>query len=112
MKSPVAEGELPFMDQQAKVHVAVHHRVLDLVEGCDDGLEHRLEQAEREVGAGHESRHGDALAADVGLGHRRASDETRSVAVAHRGAVRQQRVRIREIRVRVNRNGGHLELAT
>ena len=37
-------------------------------------------------------------------------DEARAVAIAHRGAVRQQRVAIGQVGVGVNRDRGHLEL--
>ena len=51
--------------------VAVDDGVLDLVERRDDRLEVRLEEPEREVGAGERSGDGDALAAKIGPRHRR-----------------------------------------
>ena len=51
------------------------------------------------------------LPRDVGAGHRRPRDEARAVAIAHRRAVRQQRVPIGQVGVGVDRDGGDLELA-
>ena len=84
--------------------------ILDLIERRHHRLEIGLVELEREVGGGERTRDGDALAAHIGARHRRARDEARSIAVAHRRAVRQQRVALGEIGVRVNGDGGHLEL--
>src|ERR1051325_1152943 len=62
VQAPVGEGELSFVDQEPDIHLTLDHRVLDLVERYHDGLEFRLEQAKREVGAGERSGDGDALA--------------------------------------------------
>ena len=71
MEAVVGEGELALVDQQADVDLAVDDGVLDLIERRDDGLEIRLEQPQRQVRAGQQPGDRDALAADVGSGHRR-----------------------------------------
>src|SRR6185503_3037555 len=54
--------------------------------------------------------HSDFSAAEIILCHRRACHETRSVPVAHRCAMGQERIAVREVGVSMNGNSGDLEL--
>ena len=92
--------------------VAVHDGVLDLVERGGDRDEVRLVELEREIGAwsavpGWRS----AFRFDVSRVCGVERDEARAVPVAHRRAMRKQRVAVAEVGVGVNRDRRDLELA-
>src|SRR3954471_21254131 len=90
----VLVGELAFVDQQAGIHIAALHHLLDLIEGYDHRREVRLVEPERQVRAGHHSGDGYPLTSNFIACHRLFRHEHRSVTVAHRRAVGQQRVPI------------------
>ena len=110
--------ELPLVDQQSGLGLAVEHRLLNLIERHDDVLEVRLVDAQREVGRRERAGNRDAAALHAvrARGSRRPGsdggrDDDRAVLVAHARAVRQQRVLVHQVRVGVKRHGGHLVLA-
>ena len=111
----VGVGELPFMDQQARPRRRPRSTaVLDLVERHDHRVDVRLVELERQVGGGEEPRDGDLAPAErrARVGRRRlARHQPRAVAVAHRGAGRQQGVPVRQVGVGVDRDRRDLELA-
>ena len=99
--------QLPFVDQQPRLRLAVENRLADFVERHDDVLEVRLVDAQRQVGGGQRAGDGDPRALDL----RRtilARHDDRTVLVAHARAVRQQRVLVDEMRVGVKRHRRHL----
>jgi len=98
------------VNEQPHVHVAADDGVFDLIEWSLHGREVRLVELQREKGAGERSRDGDALAADIGALCRGSRDETRSVAIAHGCAVREQCVPVSEVGVCVDGDRGDLEL--
>ena len=84
MQSAVAEGELSLVDEQAGVDFTVHDGILDLIEGGHHRFEVGLVELHREIRGGERARDRYPLASDIGLGHWRARDEARAIAVAHR----------------------------
>ena len=107
----VGVRELPFVDQQAGVGLALQHEVLDLIERHDDVFEVGLVEPQRRYAV--VSVPGIAIVRPLTPRSRRpvACDDDRAVVVAHAGAVRQQRVLVGEVRVGVKRDRGDLVLA-
>ena len=90
LQAVVLISELGFVDEKPRIDVAAKHDLIDLVERHDDGNEVGLEQLEREVCARHHPRDGDAFPSDVLARHRCFGDKHRSVAITHRGPMRQE----------------------
>ena len=107
--------QLPLVDHDARVDLARGDRLADAVEGDDDRDRARHAHPERER-RGREGA-GDRDAPSVERGERRgrvgrlARDDARAVAVAERGAVREEDVRVREVGVGVERDRRDRELA-
>src|SRR5688572_22088043 len=106
----VLVGELALVDQQTGVDVARVYGLFDLVERDDDGDEVGLVEPESEICASHHSGNSDALPGDVGASHGVLRHEHGAVAVTHGSSVREQRVSIGEIGIRVDRDRRHVEL--
>src|SRR5688572_14961967 len=84
MEPIVRVRQLALMDEKPDVHTSRVHRILDLVERHDDGLELRLVEPEREVRRGEEAGNRDSPAAKRGARVGRgglARDEAGAVAV-------------------------------
>ena len=92
------------------VHVAVAHRLLDLVERHDHVVDGRLVELQRQKRRRQLAGHGDAhaLRATAPGGRVRARTTDRAVVVAHARAVRQERVAVGEVRVGMERHRGDL----
>ena len=97
--------QLPFVDEQPGLGLAIEDGLLNLVERNHDVLEVGLVEPQRQVRGRQRPRNRDAAPLD---GRRSAGlrDDDRAVVVAHAGAVRQQRVLVGEVRVGVKRDGG------
>src|SRR5436190_23315511 len=89
------------MDEEAHVHLAVHHGVLDRVEWSEDGSEDGLVQAKGQVGARERAGDRDPLASHIGPARGLTRDEPTSIPIAHRGAVRAPGVLVAPIGVGV-----------
>src|SRR5215471_9830198 len=107
VQSVVGERELPLMNEEADVDIPANDRVLDPIERSDDWVEVRLEETQREVRARKLPRNRDSLAPNVCSRHGRSRNQPRSVPVAHRSAVRQQRIPVGEVCVGMNRDRGY-----
>ena len=105
-----AVRQLAFVNEQARVDRAVHHGLLNLVERHDLVLERRIVELQRQERGRQPAGHADLEALERSVArrprHRLARDENRAVLVAHARAVRQQRVSIDQVRVRVKRDRG------
>ncbi len=97
--------QLPLVDEQPRLCLAIEDGLLDLVERDNDVLEVGLVQPQREIRGCQRPRNRDAAALD---GRRAAGlrDDDRAVVVAHACAMGQERVLVREMRVGVKRHGG------
>ena len=98
--------QLPFVNQQPHVGLALEHSLLNLVERDDHILEVGLVEPQRQVGGGQRPRNGHAGAADLARSTLAAHDQ-RTVAITHAGAVRQQRVLVGEMGERMKRHRRH-----
>jgi hypothetical protein len=102
--------DLPFVDQQAEVGLALEHGLRDLVEGhLDDGRiadVHAQEQRRRGVAA----RDRDDLVGDVLPVHGLAADQDGAIAFAHRRAWIHHAIPVVDHRVGRRRDCRHLEL--
>ena len=85
--------------------------VEDLVERHDMRAHVRLEHLEGEVRGGHLTRDRDGLPLQLTWRKRALRNQARTVALAHRGAVGEERVLVRDVRISMNRNRRHLQLA-
>src|SRR5262245_2758831 len=102
--------QLPFVDEQARVGLAVGDEPLDLIERHDDVLEIGLVESQREIGGRQRAGNRNPLSLHL-RGAVLAGHDDRAVVVAHARAVRQQRVLVRKVRVGVERHRGDLVLA-
>ena len=98
------------MDEQSHVHVAVHNRILDEVEGSEYGNEVGLIHLEGEVRAGERARNRDALSLYIRADGWLTRHQARSIPVAHGGAMRQQRIPVADVRICMNGNRRDLQL--
>ena len=99
--------QLPLVDQQPRVRLAIENCLTDFVERDDEVFEVRLVDAQGQVGGGERARDSDPRA----LYLRRtilARHHDRTVLVAHARAVRQQRVLVDEMRIGVKGHRRHL----
>ena len=110
VQAVVLVGELAFVDEQPHVRATRRDVCHDLVEGHDDSLHVRLEQAEGQVGRGHQAGYGDGHTAHLGRRHRCPRHQPRSIALAHGCAVREQQVLVRDVSVGVDGDGRDLQL--
>src|SRR2546423_8012457 len=110
LESAIAIGELALVDQEPDVYGSVGDGVLYTIKGSENRLELRLEETQREICTRQQAGNRDALAPHVGRTHGRPRDEPRAVSIAHRRAVREQGISVRQIRVRVNRDCRDFEL--
>ena len=105
--------ELPFVNQQPRVHAAFEHGAIDLIERHHLGLEVRVEELQGQKRGRQAAGNGNPHALE---GHGPAAapwlprHEDRTVPVAHARAVRQQRVPIHQVRVGMERHGGDFVL--
>src|SRR4051812_6262080 len=72
VKSLVREGQLPFVDEQSDLGLALNDGVLDLVEGRYHGFEVWLDHPQGEIGAREQTGNGDTFAANFVTAHRAA----------------------------------------
>src|SRR5687768_15172338 len=110
VKPAVLEGELTLVNEETRIDVPSFDHVLDLIEGHGDRDEVRLPQPEGEVRGCQRAGNGDSTPDERLTRSRLARDQTRAVPVAHRCSVWQERVAASEVRVRVDRHRGDLEL--
>ena len=104
----VLVGQLPLVDQQARVRLAVEDRLLNLVERDDDVFEVRLVDAQRQVRGRERAREWRSACPSPASDRPARGDDDRAVLVAHARAVRQQRVLVDEVRVGVKGHGRDL----
>src|ERR1044072_8325035 len=97
---PLVE-ELPLVDEQAGVGLALPDGAGDLVGGGDHVLQLRAEDAQREEGARHRAGHGDFQVLQVFDLVRLARDDDGAVALADGSTVREQDVLVRDVGVGV-----------
>ena len=97
--------QLPLVNEQPRVGLALEHGLLNLVEGNDHVFEVGLVEPQRQVRGRQRAGNGDAGAADLSRPTLPAHDQ-RTVAIAHAGAVRQQRVLVAEMGERMKRHRG------
>ena len=103
--------ELALVDEQARVRLPRRDLVHDLVERNLPEREVPELQLQRQERRRHAPGHGDLDPAQVILAQLLARDDDRPVAGAHARAVRKQDVLVLHVRVRVERDRGHLEPA-
>src|SRR5258708_7477102 len=83
VQPPVRERQLPLMNEESHVDIAVHYGILDLIERREHRLKIRLVQAKGEVRAGQRTRNGNSLALHGVATGCLARDKARSIAIAH-----------------------------
>ncbi len=109
-----AVGELAFVDDEAGVGFAAREGVEDLIEGDDDVVElflgHAEEELELEERAGHEAGNGDLFGEEFLARELALADDHGAVAVAHAGAVGEERVVLEDVGVGVDGDRGDVEL--
>ena len=99
-------GQLPLVNEQPGVRLAVEDHLLDLVERHDGELEARLVQPQRQVRRGERAWYRDPRSFDP-CHAAFPRDHDRPIVVAHAGAVGQQRVLVEQVGVRVKRDRRH-----
>ena len=105
----VAVGELPLVDDHARVHLAGGDHVEDAVEGRRSRVvDLRLPEAQRQVGGGQLGRGSPPAGRRGRPGERLARDHDRAVAVAEARARGHELVAVGEVGVGVEGEGGDL----